>query len=103
MKPENMIQLRRQLEAMKEFERKNFPTPLSETMYWSELFFGIVALGVALVGPGVNVNPVAQAVGYLIGIGALAQGLYVVNRRRTDKRIMIILEAMLSADETAKV
>lgn len=87
---------------MRDFERRNFPTPLREITYWTELLFGVVFLGVALVGSGMNVGPIGQAVGYLMGIGALAHALYLVIRRRTDKRIMIILEAMLSAEDAAK-
>ena len=99
MNPETIIQLRQQLQAMKEFERKNASSRFSYIGYWGEFLVGIFALGMLIISRAPGTQSVAQAVYYLLGIALMFQGLYLIIRFKMDKRIKLLLEAILSIGE----
>lgn len=99
MNPEYIIQLRRQLEAIKEFETKNASSKYQYLAFWGEILGGIVFLGLAVIGPSYQASLAAQLINYFVGILFLCQGSYLVVRVKTDRRIKLILEAILTPPE----
>lgn len=100
MNPETIIQLRQQLEAIKEFERKNAPRRYSYAGYWGEFLLGILFLGRVVTTTTTDTNYLIQVVYYVFSIALTFQGLYLINRFKTDKRIKLLLEAMLSVGDS---
>jgi hypothetical protein len=96
MNPETIVQLRQQIEAIKEFERKNAPWRYSYAGYWGEFLMGILFLGRLIISMTPGANYLGQAVYYVFGITLTFQGLYLIIRFQTDKRMKLLLEAMLS-------
>ena len=99
MNPETIIQLRQQLEAIREFESKNASSRFSYAGYWVEFFLGVFFLGLVNISRSPDPQFVAQVVYYLFGIAFTFQGLYLIIRFNTDKRMKLLLEAMLSVGE----
>jgi hypothetical protein len=99
MNPETIIQLRQQLEALREFERKNAPSRLSLVGYWGEFLAGLVALGQAIILPIPNAYVIASYALYVIGTVLAFHGFYLIIRFKMDKRFKLLLEAMLSVGE----
>ena len=102
MEPSTTIQLRHQLEAIKEFERKNAPSKMSYYSYWVELLVGIIILGRLIVNPIKDSEPVVGIsimVGWLffgLALFLICHALYLILRRNLDKRFRLLLEAVLS-------
>jgi Zn-dependent protease len=100
MNPETIIQLRQQLEAIREFQRKNASWRFSYVGYWGQFFMGILFLGRLIISQTPDANVVAQVVYYLFGIGFTFQGFYLIIKFKMDKRVKLIIEAMLSIGES---
>jgi Zn-dependent protease len=100
MNPETIIQLRQQLEAIREFESKNASGRFSYAGYWGEFLLGILFLGQLIISRTPDTHFVTQVVYYLFGIAFTFQGLYLIVRFKTDKRVKLLLEAMLSVGES---
>jgi hypothetical protein len=100
MNPETIIQLRQQLEAIKEFERKNAPGRYGYVGYWGEFLMGILFLGESIIVPLPVNHVLAQVVFYVFGVALTFQGLYLIFRHKTDRRMKLLLEAMLSTGES---
>jgi hypothetical protein len=99
MNPETIIQLRQQLEAIREFERKNAPSRFSYAGYWGEFLAGLLFLGKLIISPTPDAPLIALWVLYVFGVALAFQGLYLIIRFKMDKRIKLLLEAMLSVGE----
>jgi hypothetical protein len=99
MNPDIIIQLRRQLEALKEFERNNASRKSSYLGYWGEFLVGIVLLGKIVAWPTPDFPLLGQVTYYLFGIALTSQGFYLILRFKFDKRIRLLLEAVLSIGE----
>ena len=100
MEPSTTIQLRKQLEAIKEFERKNAPSRLSYFGYWGELILGVVLLGRLIIIPIEQSQfiPFIPWVFFAFSIFLTCHGLYLLVRYNLDKRFRLLLEAVLSKD-----
>lgn len=99
MEPTTIIQLRHQLEAIKEFERNNAPSKLSFFGSWGEVLLGAMILGRLILAP---LNDIVQWFGwftYMTSIALIVHGLYMILRYSFDKRFRLILEAVLSSAE----
>lgn len=99
MNPETIIQLRQQLEALREFERKNAPSRFSHVSYWGEFLVGLLFLGKLIISPNPNIPSIAFWVLYVFAIALALQGFYLIIRFKLDKRIKLLLEAMLSVGQ----
>jgi Zn-dependent protease len=100
MNPETIIQLRQQLEAIREFESKNASGRFSYAGYWGEFLLGILFLGHMMISPAPDSHILARVVYYLAGVAFTFQGLYLIIRFKMDKRVKLLLEAMLSVSES---
>jgi hypothetical protein len=100
MNPETIIQLRQQLEAIREFQRKNAPWRYSYVGYWGEFLMGILFLGRLIITMTPDTNYLIQVVYYVFGIALTFQGLYLIIRFKMDSRVKLLLEAMLSVSES---
>ena len=69
---------------------------LSYAGYWGEFLLGIFFLGLLIVSWTPEAHYVTRLVYYLIGIAFTFQGLYLIIRFKMDKRVKLLLEAMLS-------
>jgi hypothetical protein len=104
MEPSTAIDLRRQLEAIKEFERKNAPSKTSYFGYWGELLLGTLFLG------RIIIMPIQHLEGFVfipwlffaLAVYLILQGSYLILRYNIDKRFRLLLEAVLSASSTQK-
>ena len=99
MNPETVIQLRQQLEAIKEFERKNAPRKYSYAGYWGEFLLGLLFLGESIILSYSDAQKLAHIVIYGCGATMAFQGFYLIVRYKIDKRMKLLLEAMLSIRE----
>jgi hypothetical protein len=99
MNPETIIQLRQQLEALREFERKNAPSRLSLVGYWGEFLAGLLFLGEFIISPTPGAPLIVLWLFYVFGVALAFQGFYLIIRFKLDKRIKLLLEAMLSVGE----
>jgi hypothetical protein len=64
--------------------------------YWGEFLVGILFLGRLIISMTPDTNLLLQAVYYVFGVALTFQGLYLIIRFKMDKRIKLLLEAMLS-------
>lgn len=99
MEPTTIIQLRVQLEAIKEFQRKNAPSKWSFFTSWGEVLFGAMILGRLILSPP---SDTIQWFGWLLYLASLLlifHGFYMLFRYSFDKRLQLILEAVLASAE----
>jgi hypothetical protein len=101
MNPEIIIQLRRQLEAIKEFEQKNAPRRYGYVSYWGEFLVGAFFLGESIIAPFPVAPVLGQVTFYVFGVALTFQGLYLIFRHKTDRRMKLLLEAMLSIGDSS--
>jgi hypothetical protein len=100
MNSETIIQLRQQLEAIREFERKNASSRFSYAGYWAECISGLVLLGVTIFFRPPDAQIIALMIYYVVAVAFTFQGLYLIIRFKMDKRMKLLLEAMLSVGES---
>jgi hypothetical protein len=100
--PETVIQLRQQLEAIKEFEQKNAPRKFSYAGYWGEFLAGLFFLGESILLPIFDAQRLPHVVMYVCGASMAFQGFYLIVRYKIDKRMKLLLEAMLSIGEARR-
>jgi hypothetical protein len=100
MNPDTVIQLRKQLEAIREFERNNTSGKYSYGGFWAEFLAGIVLLGVLVVFNAYEGQVAARATCFVAGTAMMFQGLYLIIRFKMDKRIKLLLEAMLAVGDS---
>jgi hypothetical protein len=99
MEPTTIIQLRVQLEAIKEFERKNAPHRWRVFGNWGEVLLGAMMLGRLILSPP---SDIIQWFGWFLYLTALLlifHGFYMLFRFSFDKRLRLILEAVLASAE----
>jgi len=100
MEPTTIIQLRVQLEAIKEFQRKNAPNKWSFFASWGEMLLGAMMLGRLILSP--PPSDIIQWFGWFVYLTALLlmfHGFYMLFRYSFDKRLQLILEAVLASAE----
>jgi hypothetical protein len=100
MNPDTVIQLRKQLEAIREFERKNTSGKYSYAGFWAEFLVGIAFLGELIAFNTYETQTVARVAYFVVGAAMTFQGLYLIIRFKMDKRIKLLLEAMLTIGDT---
>ena len=104
MEPTTTIELRRQLEAIKEFERKNAPSKTSYVGYWGELLLGTLFLGRLIIMPIQQLEGFAFIpwLFFALAICLILQGSYLILRHSIDRRFRLLLETVLSASGAPK-
>lgn len=96
MEPSLIIQSRKELEALKQFRIKNASNRFSYIGYIGELLVGIFTLGLSISLPKLHDLLWPQWLLLTIGILLIAHSLYLIFRFHYDKRIIGILELLLS-------
>jgi hypothetical protein len=94
------IQLRRQLEILEEYDRKNAVNRLSLWGYWMEFLAGGGLIGQLVV---VQVSNRPNWLGWTfltLGLALIVHSVYLLFRSAIDKRLSAILRGLLSIDET---
>ncbi|MGH2568963.1 MAG: hypothetical protein ACRDGA_11540 [Bacteroidota bacterium] len=101
MEPSTIIQLRKQLESLKQFRQKNAPNRLSYIGYIGELLVAVYLLGQSITIKA-DAPLWAAWVFLAFGLALLSHSLYLIFRYHNDKRVIAILEALFSESDKAK-
>jgi hypothetical protein len=102
MEPSVIIQLRKELESLKQFRAKNAPNRLSYIGYICEFIAGGCLLGLSITSFNVSTLIWAQWLSLILGIIVLSHSLYLIFRFHSDKRLINILELLLSESKEIK-
>jgi len=103
MEPSTKTQLRRQLQVLEEFDRKNAPNRLSLWGYWIELLAGVGLLGQLVVVQMPNRPNWLGWTFLTLALVLIVHALYLLFRYSLDKRVQLILRALLSIEDTPPV
>jgi hypothetical protein len=102
MEPSVVIQLRKELESLKQFRAKNAPNRLSYIGYICEFIAGGCLIGLSITSFKVTTLIWAQWLTLILGIILLSHSLYLIFRFHYDKRWINILESLLSESKEIK-
>jgi hypothetical protein len=96
MKATTRIQLVRQLEAVKEFERVNNPSRYAQIWWWGEAIAGAFIIAGTVLREFALAPWWASVLMFFVGLTLLVQGVSLVFRHHLDTRYRLLLEAILS-------
>lgn len=100
MEPSTIIQLRKKLESLKEFQRLNASSKFSYFGYLGEFFIGVIVLGQLVIAKGTNtvikIPPFVDWILFVIALILMFHALYLIFRYHSDKRLRKVLEMVLS-------
>ena len=95
MEPSAIIEIRKQLEALKQFQEKNAPKRLAYAGYVAEFIVGVYLLArVAFMNA--DVPSWAQIALFALGLFATCHTVYLLTRYHYDRRMITLLEKLLS-------
>ncbi|HXG38309.1 MAG TPA: hypothetical protein VNL36_06025 [Bacteroidota bacterium] len=100
MQPSTTLQLRKQLESFKQFREKNVPNRLSYGGYLAEFIVGLYLLARVALADGA-VPSWAQVTLLGLGIALMLHAFYLLIRYHYDRRMIWLLEMVLSDTETS--
>ncbi len=100
MESSTIIQLRKKLESLKEFQRLNAPSKFSYFGYLGEFFIGGIILGQLVMAKGTStitkIPPFVDWILFVIALVLMFHALYLIFRYHSDRRLRKILEMVLS-------